>query len=326
MNWQWLGRVSALTVLLCVFIRPMSMSTTTAEAATPPPVVDSWYAASNWYSTYNTGGGHSVWYNFGYNVKNGDPNSGDMVDLMMGHPCSINGGWGLQPWVYNNQCQDASTVESELQSIVNGYNANSAHNWRVLAIGINNSTAHTSWNWDSVGTGEAKILDNINYPSQTNILLVGDDDFEPQWPGPVNDCLGYVDGWNYQEYNKHMALLVDNGWLDENTSQWDGSTHTPYYPYGWTAADLNKLNWSGEVESNFLEEYDSGWATQLEHLDMYSYYHSVGAWTVLDVLGGGEEGGLDDDTAWQDVINATHDDTHTAQSYIDYLSDQQNVY
>lgn len=168
-------------------------------------------------------------------------------------------------------------------------------------------------------------------------LLWGAFDVEPQWSydlgysgctytgSPESQAMDYVDGWNSREYGGDDRLLYDIGWLDEVS--YDSSTHTPTYPCGWSASEVNKLNWSGEAEGNFLEEYDASWPSQLEDLDLYSYYNSsAGSWYVPDVLGGGEEGYLDDDTAWSDVLSALNSHTVTSQSTIDYLSDQQDLY
>lgn len=144
--------------LLLGFFAPVAarMSAGPAEAASPPPVIDSWYVASNWYNTYNTGGGHSVWYNFGYNAKDG----GD-VDLDFGQPCYVSGsGWGLSSWEFG--CQSYTTVEANLTSVESGYDANPDHtDTRILDVGINDSVDESSWNWDNVGTSIAQILDQV---------------------------------------------------------------------------------------------------------------------------------------------------------------------
>jgi hypothetical protein len=302
-------------LFLVGFLIPIS----TASAATPPPIIDSWYVSANWYATYNTGGGHSVWYNFGYNSK-----TDGFVYLDFAQPCWVpNSGWGLNSWQFG--CQDYQTIEAELTSIRNGYDANSAHHSgtdRILEIGINHSTDHPTWNYDNAGTGIAQIIDQVGNGNW--IQLNGAVDFEPQWPGTPSHCMNYVDGWNSQEYGGQNRILYNFGWLDENTNQWNSLTHTPSYPYGWTPDELNKLSWKGQLEDNFLQEYASGWTTQLEHLDLYSYYNtSAGAWLVPAVLGGGNEGYLDDNTAWQDTLSALRGDSHTTQTYISYLSDAQ---
>lgn len=317
---QRLGKI-LLVLFLSALTVPLSMQT--VGATTPPTNTDSWYVSSHWYTYY--GGGSSIFYNYGYNMSNGN-----FAILDWGTPCiDSNGAWSLSSWEYG--CQTRSTVVSELKSIKSGYDANTAHTVsRSLIVGVhNNSTCINTGcppgvNYDTVGTNMAQIIDSVGDGSR--IMFAGGVDVEPDWSATYgvseSVSMGIVDGWNANEYGHAMRPLFDFGALEE--SSWNSSTHTPYYPGGWTAAEQNKLCWKGELEWEFLQEYNTNFPTYLEHLDQYSYYDtSSGAWQVTGVLAGA--GFLAPDTAWQDTLNAIDSDSHTYQSIINDLSTQQTL-
>ena len=316
-------RVFPLALLLAIAGCFGPQLTGNTRAASPPTTIDSWYVGPHWYTYY--GGGASVFYNYGHGMANG----GESV-LDWGVPCiDGNGAWSLSSFEYG--CQSQATVKSELSSIKSGYDANSSHTQtRILAIGIdNNSTCINTGcpsgiNYDNVGTTIAQLIDSVGNGS--HIQFWGAADIEPDWSAQYgvseSVSMGIVDGWNYQEYGHANRQLFDFGALEE--SGYNSSTHTPSYGGGWTAAEQNKLNWTGELELSFLEEYNTNFPTYLGHLDQYSYYDtSYGAWVVYDVLAG--QGFLNPDTSWQDTLNALNADSHTSQSYIDYLSNMQTL-
>jgi hypothetical protein len=294
-----------------------------ASGASPPPYTKSWYISSHWYNTYCgrcVGNGQSVWYNTGYYAING----GSFI-LDFGYPWENNGVWGIWSWEFGYA--SLATIKSELQSVISGYEANSSHTQLLdLLVGTNDSVYNSSFNYDAFGTQLAKMLDSLG--STPLVIVDGANDVEPQWTQqygvPPSESLEVADGWNYQEYGGNGSWLYDFGWLDE--SSYNSGTHTPSYPYGWTPTELNKLNWAGEEEANFLEEYDSTWPYQLQHLDLYSYYNTlVGAWFVDNVLAG--QTFLDPDTAWNDTLYALNHSgcSCTSTNYIDYLSEQMTL-
>ena len=301
------------------------------SAASPPPTTTSWYVGSNWYNTFNgkTDPSKSVWWNFGYNASNGGEVILDFARL------DISGGvYGLDPWEYG--FQSFSTVQNEIEQVMVGYDANSAHTQNVdLIIGTSNSgdNGYTQAEYTTFAQDIRTMLSTLE-PLSIGVFPDFGDDVEPQWGAPIypEEFLSAYDTAD----QGYPFDFWDYGWLDgtvtssstsntscsaygvtQKTGQWTWS-----YPTGWTPCDLDYLAFNGYAQAPFLQIYDSSWANQLQELDLWSYDNAPdGVWNVLVILAGA--GYISPDTAWQDTLTALQSNTNTYQSNIPYLSQMQ---
>lgn len=117
-------------------------STITAEASTIPTSLNSWYVSSHWYNTFNNpNNSYGVFYNFGYDLAQSYPSGTVVLDFgsLYDPSGTTSGPYELYTWEFKQQT--FSTVQSEVEQIMQGWeaNPNGANKLIRLVIGTNNS-------------------------------------------------------------------------------------------------------------------------------------------------------------------------------------------
>jgi hypothetical protein len=290
------------------------------DSPKPPVKADSWYVSAKWYQTFFIPGSqHSVEYDFGYNMAN----NGGSVILQFGAICKVGANWGVLTWQYG--CIDYSSVWARASSIQSGYRDNPAHTLSLeLVLGVNSSGYVSGWNYNAAGqafaTTVASVTPNSLVTSHGALDAETEDPATTSWAYPTQIAQPFAQGYAVTYNQGRTVFLYHDGYLNE--SSWNVSTHTPFYPYQWTAAIHNQIAWDLAPAYPYLQQYNSQWAVHLEHLDQYSYYHSpIGRWQVDHVLAG--ETFQDYNQAWEDVLIQLNTCTCTQQKtspYIKYLA------